>query len=167
MLALKIGKIDFVSLLCHLWMVFLYRMSFICIHEGTIAERDIFRKLNRTLTLTCMGTTFWVVISFKDFCSYIPWSFCAHSHIPYLLFALWQFLLTVIITAVVNQLVGWVVILLDKNILRGPPTGVGPYPHHVIGYVLYVAVWILPAEPPVFRYIVVHVIQTTIVAILY
>lgn len=48
---------------------------------------------------------------------------------------------------------GWVRILLDKNILQGLPLGTGLLLHHVIGYVQYVDVWTLPVEPPVFRYI--------------
>ena len=45
-----------------------------------------------------------------------------------------------ILTAVVNQLVGWVGLLLDKKILQDLHMGTGLLLHHVTGFVLYVDV---------------------------
>jgi len=42
-----------------------------------------------------------------------------------------------VFTAVVNQLVGWVGLLLDKKILQGLLMGRGLLLHHVTGFVLY------------------------------
>ena len=45
-----------------------------------------------------------------------------------------------ILTAVVDQLVGWVGLLLDKKILQDLHMGTGLLLHHVTGFVLYVDV---------------------------
>ena len=47
-----------------------------------------------------------------------------------------QLILTVF-TAVVNQPVGWVGLLLDMKILQGLLIGTGLLLHHVTGFVLY------------------------------
>jgi hypothetical protein len=88
----------------------------------------------------------WAALVSYPFFLYL--TFCGHVFIDIASTAINY---NTILTAVVNQLVGWVGLLLDKKILQDLHMGTGLLLHHVTGFVLYVDVWILPAGPPVFR----------------
>jgi hypothetical protein len=133
---LKIDKVELVSLLGHFskWYSCILFVYHIFVHHNYFRKGHK-RKLNRALTLTCTEMTLSsrYVLPFK-------YLWLSPYHSPFVLIFLiyclyFKHFLPTVITAVVSQLVA---ILL--NMLQGLRMGAGPYPHHVIGYVLYVAV---------------------------